>query len=172
MRGHAGRKDRNVERSAYDVALGLLARREQSRRELRQRLEQRGYVQDDIDHALDRLVAGNYQSDLRFSDMLARTRIAQGYGPARLRAELGSHAIADEVVRAAIESQEVDWTERARVQLERRYHDVPASDPAEHARRSQHLQRRGFDASTIRSALRMHDLSVDAEHDSGDNVRS
>ncbi len=170
MRGHTSKKAEA--RSAYDVALGLLARREQSRRELLQRLERRGYAREDIDSALDRLAGENYQSDLRFSEMLARTRIAQGYGPARLRAELGSHNVPDEVIHAAIEQQDVDWTELAFAQLMRRYHDDRACDPPERARRSQYLQRRGFDASTVRSALGKHDRSMDADHESGDNEGS
>lgn len=153
------------QRSAYDVALGLLARREQSRRELRLRLEQRGYDSNEVEAALERLAAGNYQNDARFGEMLVRTRVAQGYGPSRLRAELRSHDLPDGVIRHAIEAQEVDWVGLAHAQLIRHYHGTPAMERNERVRRMQYLQRRGFDATTIRLAVDM-----DGAGASGDNA--
>ena len=55
--------------SAYDKALGLLARREQSRRELRRKLDQRGYAGEETTAALDRLGEQHYQDDERFAGL-------------------------------------------------------------------------------------------------------
>ncbi len=141
-------------RSASDKALALLARREHSRAELRMRLARDGYPEADIDAALASLAAANYQSDARFVDMLVRSRIAQGYGPLRLRAELRTHELTDEVVNAGLEHAEVDWTEQARAQLHRRYGDEPPADHRERAKRMQFLARRGFDSATVYAVVR------------------
>jgi len=137
-------------RSAYDKALGLLARREHSRKELGTKLRQSGYEGDEAAEALDRLGEQHYQDDDRFAGALLRSRIAQGYGPVRLRMELKTHGLADARIRELLDEAEVDWAAAAAAQLRRRYGGAGASDPAERARRAQFLLRRGFAAATVR----------------------
>lgn len=146
----AGDPDR-PKSSAYDKALGLLTRREHSRRELRLKLRQGGYAGEESAAAIDRLGEQHYQDDGRFAQALIRTRAAQGYGPLRLSAELKSHGLADARIRAWLDAAEVDWTVLAAEQLRRRYGGRAAADPAERARRAQFLLRRGFPAATVRS---------------------
>ncbi|HEY8229579.1 MAG TPA: recombination regulator RecX, partial [Rhodanobacteraceae bacterium] len=50
-----------LDRSAYDRALGMLARREYSQRELRTRLERAGCDEDESESALRRLQTQHYQ---------------------------------------------------------------------------------------------------------------
>ena len=137
--------------SAYDKALGLLARREQSRRELRRKLDQRGYAGEEAEAALDRLGEQHYQDDERFAGVLLRSRAGQGYGPLRIRMELKTHGLADATIRRLLDEAEVDWDARAAAQLQRHYGGKAAADPAERARRTQFLLRRGFSAATVRS---------------------
>jgi len=145
------RSDKSNKPSAYSKALGLLARREHSRRELKLKLRQGGYERAEAGEALDRLGEQHYQDDDRFAEMLVRSRVAQGYGPMRLRAELKSHGLPDARIRAVLDAAEVDWAAAAAAQLRRRYGASGAPDPAERARRAQFLLRRGFPAATVRS---------------------
>ena len=145
--------DKTTERpkpSAYNKALGLLARREHSRRELRQKLDRGGYARDEASDALDRLGEQHYQDDERFAEALIRNRASQGYGPMRLRAELKSHGLSDARIRSLLDAAEIDWGESAAAQLRRRYGAGGSADPAERARRAQFLLRRGFPAATVR----------------------
>lgn len=137
-------------RSAYDKALGLLARREHSRRELKTKLRQGGYEGEETGAALDRLGEQKYQDDDRFAEVLLRNRIAQGYGPMRLRVELKSHGLADARIRELLDAAEVDWDASAATQLRRRYGGAGTTDPVERTRRAQFLLRRGFPAATVR----------------------
>lgn len=137
-------------RSAYDKALGLLARREHSRKELKLKLRQGGYENDEITSAIERLGEQHYQDDDRFAETLVRSRIAHGYGPLRLRVELKSHGMGEAGIRQLIEAAEVDWAESAASLLQRRYGRAGTADYAERAKRSQFLLRRGFDAATVR----------------------
>jgi regulatory protein len=149
-------------RSAYDKALGLLARREHSRKELKTKLRQGGYEGEETTAAIDRLGDQHYQDDDRFAEVLLRSRIAQGYGPMRLRVELKSHGLADARIRELLDEAEVDWDASAATQLRRRYGSAGTSDPAERARRAQFLLRRGFAAATVRNVTH---ADVDAADD-------
>ncbi len=150
-------------RTAYDKALGLLARREHSRRELKTKLRQGGYEGEETSEAIDRLGEQKYQDDDRFGEVLLRSRIAQGYGPMRLRMELKTHGLSDARIRELLDAAEVDWNASAAVQLRRRYGKAGVADAAERNRRAQFLLRRGFTAATVRSVTH-------AEVDEADDV--
>lgn len=135
--------------SAYNKALGLLVRREQSERELKTKLDRRGYSVDESTSAIDALKSQNYQSNERFAELLARSRAANGYGPRRISAELKFHGIADAEITAAINALDCDWRDLARCQLQRHYGRRPAADVKERSRRAAFLLRRGFDAATV-----------------------
>ena len=139
-------------RTAYDKALGLLARREHSRRELKTKLRQSGYEGDEATAAVDRLGEQQYQDDDRFAEILVRSRAGQGYGPQRIRAELKTHAVPDVRIRELLDAADVDWEASAVDQLRRRYGGKGPVDHAERARRAQFLLRRGFAAATVRRA--------------------
>jgi regulatory protein len=150
MKRNPGDKPEKPKPSAYNKALGLLARREHSRRELRQKLGRNGYAGDEAAEALDRLGEQQYQDDDRFAEALIRNRSGQGYGPMRLRAELKSHGLPDARIRSLLDAADIDWASSAAGQLRRRYGAAGTSDPAERTRRAQFLLRRGFSAATVR----------------------
>ncbi|MEP7185646.1 MAG: regulatory protein RecX [Rhodanobacter sp.] len=152
-------------RSAYDKALGLLARREHSRKELKLKLRQGGYEGEETGAAIDRLGEQQYQDDDRFAEVLVRSRVGQGYGPMRLRVELKSHGVSDARIRELIEEVEVNWEDLAATQLRRRYGSAGIADRAERVKRSQFLLRRGFAAATVRAVTH---ADVDEAADSDD----
>jgi regulatory protein len=151
-------------RDAFAKGLGLLARREHSARELATKLSRGGHADAEAREAIDRLKSSRYQSDERFGASLARSRIAQGYGPARIRAELRSHGLADAAIRTAIEAADADWPALAAAQLKRRFGGKPAPGAEERGRRAQFLLRRGFDPATVRAVTRA-DLDDSVESD-------
>ena len=142
--------DKAGERSAYDRALGMLARREYSQRELRARLEHAGCDEDESESALRTLQKQNYQDDGRFGGMIVRARVGQGYGPARIRAELRSHGLGDAAIHALIDGADADWEALARAQLRKKYGSKRAIDHSERGKRAAFLLRRGFSAATVR----------------------
>ncbi|MEO7067429.1 MAG: regulatory protein RecX [Rhodanobacter sp.] len=152
-------------RPAYDKAMGLLVRREQSQFELRAKLQRSGYDSDEINAAMDRLVEQRYQDDGRFADVLLRSRVAQGYGPMRLRLELKTHGISEAFFTQWLAESDVDWNAVAADKLCRRYGSAGTSDLAERARRARFLLRRGFAAATVHTVTR---ADVDSAADSDD----
>ena len=135
--------------SAYNKALGLLVRREQSERELKTKLDRAGFPADEASSAIDALKSQNYQSNARFAELLARSRAANGYGPRRISAELKSHGVTDAEITASINELDCDWRDLARRQLQRHYGRKPTADVKERGRRAAFLLRRGFDAATV-----------------------
>ncbi|HXE65997.1 MAG TPA: regulatory protein RecX [Rhodanobacteraceae bacterium] len=128
----------------------MLARREYSQRELRARLEHAGCDEEESESALRTLQKQHYQDDSRFGEMIVRARVGQGYGPARIQAELRSHGLIDAAIRALIDATDADWESLAMAQLRKKYGSKPAADHAERGKRAAFLLRRGFSTATVR----------------------
>lgn len=135
-------------------ALGLLVRREHSRKELTRKLAARGVEAEEAASAVERLAGEGWQDDARFAQFLVRNRANSGYGPLYVRAELGTHGLAGEIATAAMEGFEGDWTEIARDLVRRRFGPAGPVDLAQRRKAADLLARRGFDGDAIRAATR------------------
>lgn len=133
---------------ARAMALRALARREYARAELTAHLTSRGVATADARCVVEDLGASGLQSDARYAAMLVQARRRRGYGPVRIAAELGSAGVAREVVSAALEDDDGQWTQAARDWLRR--HARPGRDDRAHAHT---LRTRGFTADQARAAL-------------------
>lgn len=158
-------RSRSNPANAYDKAVELLARREHSARELTSKLARKGLDADESAAALANLQAKDYQSDARFGEMLVRTRIAGGYGPRWIVAELKTHGIAEGEAIALIDAADVDWAATIRDLVRRRYGTKRPASPAERSKRAAFLLRRGFDAHTVQSVTRAAGPESDNELD-------
>jgi regulatory protein len=150
------RKPRRIrpELTPTQRALGLLVRREHSRVELTRKLTARGVERDDAVAAIDKLEAAGWQDDTRFAELLVRSRAATGYGPVRIRAELGMHSLGREAVAAAMETAEVDWEATARDLVRRRFGEDLTNDRERQRKAADWLLRRGFTGAHVRAATR------------------
>ena len=157
----ARRREEKNSVSAYDKALTLLARREHSARELKSKLARKGLDAAESASALADLQAKDFQNDARFGEMLVRSRIAQGYGPRWIIAELKTHGIAEAKARALIDAGNPDWPTLIRELVRRRYGAKP-ENLAERVKRANFLLRRGFDAATVQSVTRAVGLDESA----------
>ncbi|MGH6962629.1 MAG: regulatory protein RecX [Dongiaceae bacterium] len=134
-------------------ALKLLARREHSARELKRKLTARGISADDAASAVARAAAEGWQDDSRYAEMLVRTRVAGGYGPVRIEAELEVAGVPSEQIRAALDGAGVDWREQAAAVHAKKFGRPPKSS-AERAKQYRYLQSRGFDSGQIQAVLK------------------
>ncbi len=136
-----------------EAALRLLARREHSRRELASKLTRRGWPVELVTDVTDALASENLQSDQRYAESYARSRVLRCYGPLRIRAELSERGISRTLTERALEEIDADWFALAADWYQRRYGKEPAGDMKEKARRHQALTRRGFSGEHIRELL-------------------
>ena len=133
-------------------ALRLLGRREHSARELSGKLRQGGVEPDLTAELVESLAEDGWQSDPRFAASRIHNRIAQGYGPIRISAELRVAGLPDAMICEAMEAADCDWTALCVDVCQRRFRQPPA-DRAERRKRYNHLAARGFAGEHIRAAL-------------------
>lgn len=138
----------------YQRGLGLLVRREYSRRDLTRRLVARGFETPEAEAAVDRLAGKGYQDDRRFAEAFARDRAASGYGPVRIRVELAGHGLGEDDIAAALAACETDWAARSRELVARRVRLGELADPARRRKWVEFLLRRGFDQDLAWGAVR------------------
>lgn len=159
-----------------DVALGLLARREQSVVELRRKLLTRGYPRAEVEALITRLVETRAVDDARYAEARARSRAKDSkWGVSRIQQELALAGVEKGLARTTLTELEEthDWFEAAR-KLAARHFTTPLARPdggkdawevykKEKARRVGFLVRRGF---TLQQALAALELD---EHDERDD---
>jgi regulatory protein len=125
-------------------ALRYLGRREHSRAELARKLAPHAESRETLDALLDQLASKKQLSDERYAEERARS-LARKYGTAKIRHDLRSKGIAEEIVGRISAGDELA---RARAILSRKYRD-PANTREERARRARFLQSRGFSIDVI-----------------------
>jgi regulatory protein len=136
------------------AAMNLLARREHSKRELRQKLMRR-FPQDQlVQIELERLAQENLQSDARFAEAFLRERADRGYGFMKVRQELRDRGLSDVEIKRAVDEADVDWSALAREVYNKKFGAEAASDLHERAKRSRFMQYRGFDRDDYQLLLK------------------
>lgn len=145
------------------AAMNLLARREHSLRELRQKLRRRFSDGPLLEAELQRLADDNLQSDQRFADSFARQRAGRGYGPQRVRQEMRDRGLSDADIAGAFERNQLDWFALAEEVFRKKFDttaapdiqqsSLQASDLKEKARRARFMQYRGFSTDHFRHLL-------------------
>jgi len=161
-----GRRSR--EQTPAQRALGLLVRREHSRKELTRKLAVRGVEKDEATAVVDRLAQAGWQDDTRFAESLARSRAGTGYGPVHIRAELAMHGLRGEQVSSALAACGTDWREAARSLIARRFTAVALKDPAQRRKAIELLLRRGFDRADAFAVARLDASDETSDGDWGD----
>jgi regulatory protein len=145
-------------RSAYLDALHLLARRELSVDECRQRLLDKDHPAEDIDAAIAHLLETGGLDDARVARAYARTAVnIKGRGRLRVQRELNDKGIPRDVAAAALAEVFGDADERAMVAraIQKRLRGrTTVKDRAESARLYQYLMRQGFTPAAVMAALR------------------
>lgn len=149
--------------TTYQQALGLLVRREHSRRELKRKLKDRGREAEEINDALEKLCRQDFQNDERFAMALARSRQSAGYGPNRIRAEMSQHSLGSDLSEQAISSLSCDWLEMAKELIGRRFLRKIQADPMQARKAVDFLLRRGFDTKTAYAASRVKEWMESTE---------
>lgn len=138
------------------MALGWLARRELTEKQVRQRLTRRGLEPDTIDEAVARLKAERALDDARVAGAFARTAARlKSRGPMRLERDLQALGIERSTARAAVKDVLADTDEKtlARHALARRWRRTDRPGPPDAARLYRALLRQGFGPSAARAAL-------------------
>ena len=138
-----------VRRSAMD----LLARREHGRVELTRKLRQRGATPEMIDTELDRLTQEGLLSESRYLESFIRYRAHSGYGPVRIREELGQRGLQRADIEEALRECGFDWAGQLRSVWERKFAATLPKEARERAQQMRFLSYRGYPMDLISRLL-------------------
>lgn len=128
--------------------MDLLARREHGRAELARKLRQRGATAELIDPALDRLAEEGLLNETRYLEAFIASKARSGYGPMRIREELGQRGLPRGEIEMALAEAEVDWQVRLHEVWRRKFPRLP-QDARERAQQGRFLAYRGFSMEAI-----------------------
>lgn len=145
-------------RSTYVEGLTMLARRELSEAQIRQRLARKGHAQDDIDAAVGRLLAERAINDQRVAEAIAHTEVTiRRRGKLRIRRQIEQAGIDPATARGAIDAVFGDIDDQALLDAaldKRRRHTDEPLDPAEFRRLYRYLVGQGFESDRVLAALK------------------
>lgn len=143
--------------SAYLTGLRMLARRELSVAQVRQRLAGRGYGEDDIAAAIARLTEERALDDTRVAAAIARTETGlKRRGRIRVRRQIEQAGIAPTTAREAVDAVFADLDDEAHIAaaLARRLKgDRPIADDREFQRLYRYLVGQGFESGRVLKTL-------------------
>ncbi len=101
-------------------AVSLLARREHSSRELREKLRARSFSAEAVESALATLREQDLQSDYRFAEACTRSLMSRGYGSLRVAGELRERGVSGDIAQEFESLARKGEFERAREALRRK----------------------------------------------------
>ncbi|MBM7072931.1 regulatory protein RecX [Shewanella sp. 202IG2-18] len=139
--------------SARQIAVSLLAGRDYSRQQIKQKLEAKEFAAEEIEAVLDACEQSGYIDDKRFAQMLLRSHIYKGHGPIRIKQAMMLKGVSSEIVAEAINGSDCDWFELAKEKVEKKYTNKAIADYKEKAKRIRFLMGQGFDYEQANYAL-------------------
>jgi len=144
---------------ARETAARALGRRNMSRTELMRKLKDKGVAQNDAQAAADWAEEMGVLDDEAYAAMLVRHYRAKGFGDIRVRQELSRRGIAEEIIRAELDTS-VDMTDEILDFLQKKLRgNMPDAD--EIRRLTAALMRRGHTYSAIRAAFRQLEIHME-----------
>lgn len=135
-------------------AMSLLAMREHSAQELKNKLERKFESPDLVESAVAGLIEQNLQSDERFTQAFVAMRQRQGKGPLVIKMELREKGVAAELIAQFIDDADPLWCELACEVRLRKFRGEAPTDARERAKQMRFLQYRGFSSRHIQTALK------------------
>jgi regulatory protein len=146
--------EKKVQTSIRNKAMDLLARREHSEYELRQKLKSRDYDVDAIDAVLQGLKQDHLLSDARFAEAYVNHRFNAGVGPVKIRYELRQKGITDVLTDEFLEPLSDRWDQLMAQQRIRKYGETIPADYADRMKQARFLQNRGFSPESVMRLFR------------------
>ncbi|MFY1027191.1 recombination regulator RecX [Actinobacillus seminis] len=114
---------------ALSYIVNLLSRREYSEFELRCKMQEKAFYEDEINQALSQVQQKHWQSDKRFTENYIHARAQRGYGFNRIRQELKQlKGIRSQVIDEIMTELEIDWSVLAHTTLRKKFPDYAKCD--------------------------------------------
>ncbi|WP_052241572.1 regulatory protein RecX [Berryella intestinalis] len=138
---------------AFARLFRIVSNRDRSERDARRRLSDAGFSEEDVDRAVERARNAGILDDLRFADLLIRSRISQGRGRAGIERELADQGIDVD----AVSGWPDEYFDDGRSELERALSLLDRKPPTAKNKREAAYRRlvgKGFSSSVASEAAR------------------
>ena len=107
---------------ALSYVVNLLARREYSEFELRNKMQEKAFTEDEIDETIAYCQKKNWQNDKRFAENYLHARSQHGYGANRIKQELRQlKGVSSDVINEVLVESEINWTEISEKVLRKKF---------------------------------------------------
>lgn len=151
-----------TQQQAEEVLLRLLARREHSALELKQKLRQRGFTQQPLEAALAKAQQLGWQSDQRFTESWVKQCLEKGDGVRKIQAQAQQKGISEALLQQVLLAHQPDWHQQCYQRLIKKFGEQPPIDQKQRDKMIRHLLQRGFSFDSIKIALqRQSDAAAD-----------
>ncbi|MFT4022040.1 MAG: regulatory protein RecX [Acinetobacter sp.] len=133
-------------------AFALLAKREHSKAELREKLRRYAMNLEEVDALLQEFEIKNYQSDERYAELVLSSQINRGKGPRRILQTLHLKEVQSKNIQEQI--KDIDWNEQAYNLKVKKFGTEVSKDPKVLSKQIRFLQYRGYDMDVIMKVIR------------------
>jgi len=134
-------------------AMNLLALREHSAKELKDKLGRKFESVELIEEAIALLIEQNLQSDERFAQAFVTMRQRQGKGSLIIKTELREKGVIGELIARFIDDSDALWFELARDVWGKKFRSTLPVDSRERVKQMRFLQSRGFSSRHIQAVF-------------------
>ncbi|OOF61967.1 recombination regulator RecX [Rodentibacter pneumotropicus] len=107
---------------ALSYVINLLARREYSEFELRNKMQEKAFSEPEIDEVITHCQQKNWQNDKRFAENYLHYRSQRGYGENRIRQELKHlKGVSSAIITEVFAECDINWSELAFMVLRKKF---------------------------------------------------
>ncbi|MGN1098060.1 MAG: regulatory protein RecX [Clostridia bacterium] len=147
-------------------AIKIVALKDRTEKELRDKLAEKGYSDEEIDDAVEFMKSYNYINDESYAEKYVADGInLRGHGPRRIKTELLRRGISRDIAEAALENIEAEPRERLEEIMERRFAAADLGNPKERNRIFGYFARRGYSSHDIWGVINSRCAFRDIEYE-------
>jgi regulatory protein len=139
--------------TAYRVTLDLLSRREHSKFELEHKLKRKGFTTINITKTLQKIVDRKLQSDFRFAENYISIRQSRGFGPLRIKNELVSRGIDQNIISNLLAVNDETWFDLAKTIYKKKFNKNKLQNLSTRDKQTRFLYYKGFTSDQIKNCL-------------------
>lgn len=134
--------------------IAMLGYGDQSARRLARKLTAKGVDRDTADRAVAYLTEKGYIHEDSTAVLRAEQGLRKGWGPRRIREDLGAYGFTREAVEEAMEAiSHTDWEEQCAAAIRKKYRGIP-EDRGERQKLVAAMTRLGYGSDTVKDAMR------------------
>jgi len=142
----------NVLKSCY----GVLSNRDHSSSELREKQIAKGYDDEMVDEAIDKLIEQGYVNDTLFAKGYFTSRVLKGHGPIRVRRDMNKRRISKQLIDDHFESFSDKWIQHCIKTKQKKFGTEFSAEKKWRDKVFRFLTYRGFLTEHILEALNSH----------------